>query len=100
MVAPCRAPQLWEAWNLNSDIKSTSEINKYPLRPHSIKTVNAGWRIFEGFFETDEGISKLAVDLWIRHNAGLKLPENNVFWVDFPPLTEEEKAEIEGMKNS
>ena len=34
------------------------------------------------------------------HNAGLKLPENNVFRVEFPPLTEEEKAEIEGVKDS
>lgn len=49
---------------------------------------------------SSEGISKLVVDLWIRHKAGLKQPGNNVFWVDFPPLTEEEKAEIEGIKDS
>ena len=45
--------------------------------------------------KTPEGVSKLMEDLWLRHKAGLKQPENNVFMVDFPPLTEEEKAEIE-----
>ena len=50
--------------------------------------------------KTPEGVSKLMEDLWLRHKAGLKQPENNVFWVDFPPLTEEEKAEIEAEKEA
>ena len=45
--------------------------------------------------KTPEGVSKLMEELCLRHKAGLEQPENNVFWVDFPPLTEEEKAEIE-----
>ena len=47
-----------------------------------------------------EGISKLVEELWIRHKAGLKQPKNNIFWVDFPTLTEEEKAEIEAQKKA
>ena len=50
--------------------------------------------------KTPEGVSKLMENLWLRHKAGLKQPENNVFWVDFPPLTEEEKAEIEAKKKA
>ena len=50
--------------------------------------------------KTPEGVWKLMENLWLRHKAGLKQPENNVFWVDFPPLTEEEKAEIEAEKEA
>ena len=50
--------------------------------------------------KTPEGVSKLMENLWLRHKAGLKQPENNVFWVDFPPLTEEEKAEIVAEKKA
>lgn len=50
--------------------------------------------------KTPEGVSKLLEELWLRHKAGLKQPENNVFFVDFPPLTEEEKAAIEAEKKS
>ena len=49
---------------------------------------------------TPEGVTKLIGNLWLRHKAGLKQPENNVFWVDFLPLTEEEKAEIEAEKKA
>lgn len=45
-----------------------------------------------------EGITRLVENLWLRHKVGLKQPENNAFWIDFPPLTEEEKAEIEAQK--
>ena len=38
-----------------------------------------------------EGVSKLMEDMWSRHKAGRKQPENNMFLVDLPPLTEEEK---------
>ena len=48
--------------------------------------------------KTPEGVSMLMENLWLRHKAGLKRPGNNVFWVDLPPLTEEEKAEIEANK--
>ena len=50
--------------------------------------------------KTPEGVSKLMENLWLRHKAGLKRPGNNVFWVDLPPLTEEEKAEIEAEKKA
>ena len=30
-------------------------------------------------------------DLWLNHKAGNKAPQNNVFWVELPPLSEEEK---------
>ena len=50
--------------------------------------------------KSPEGVAKLLENLWLRHKAGLKQPENNVFWVDFPPLTEEEKAEIETRKQA
>ena len=43
---------------------------------------------------TPDGVSKLLEELWMRHKAGLKQPKNNVYWVDFPPLTEEEQNEI------
>ena len=50
--------------------------------------------------KSPEGVQKLMEELWHRHKTGLKRPENNVFWVDLPPLTEEEKAEIEAEKKS
>ena len=50
--------------------------------------------------KTPEGVSKLMEDLWVRHKAGLQQPQNNMFWVDLPPLTEEEKAEIEADKKA
>ena len=50
--------------------------------------------------QTPEGVARLMENLWLRHKSGLKQPENNVFMVDLPPLTEEEKAEIEAEKKS
>ena len=50
--------------------------------------------------KTPEGVSQLMENLWLRHKAGFKQSNYNVFWVDFPPLTEEEKAEIEAEKKS
>ena len=49
---------------------------------------------------TPEGVSKLMAEMWLRHKAGLKQPENNVFWVDFHPLTEEEMTEIESKEKA
>lgn len=45
-------------------------------------------------------ISKLLEDLWINHKAGNKTPARNVFWVQLPPLSEEEKAAIEAKKEA
>ena len=50
--------------------------------------------------KTPEGVAKLLKELWLRHKAGLQQPENNVFWVDFPPLTEEERAVFRGKKGA
>lgn len=50
--------------------------------------------------KTPEGVSKLMQELWLRHQTGSEKPQNNVFFVDFPPLTEEEKAEIEAKKKA
>ena len=47
-----------------------------------------------------EGIARLVEEMWIRHKAGLNQPEHNVYMVDFHPLTEEEKAEIEAEKKA
>lgn len=47
-----------------------------------------------------EGVSKLMEDMWWRHKAGQKQPENNMFLVDLPPLTEEEKAAIAAEKEN
>lgn len=54
----------------------------------------------ENRIQSPEGVTRMMENLWLRHKAGLKQRGNNVFWVDFPPLTEEEKAEIEGKKDS
>ena len=35
-------------------------------------------------------VAKLMEDLWLNHKAGIKAPLNNVFWVELPPLTENE----------
>ena len=50
--------------------------------------------------QSPEGVTRLMENLWLRHKAGLKQPKNNVFMVDLPPLTEEEKAEIEAEKKA
>ena len=47
-----------------------------------------------------EGITSLMVNMWLRHKARIKQPENNAFWIDFPPLTEEEKAAIASQKKT
>ena len=52
------------------------------------------------YIKAPDGISKLMEELWLRHKTGLKQPGNNVFWVDFPPLTEEERAEIKAKEKA
>lgn len=44
--------------------------------------------------QTPEGVALLMENMWLRHNAGMKQRPDNVFFVEFPPLTEEEKEEI------
>lgn len=50
--------------------------------------------------KTPEGVARLLEDMWLRHKTGIQQSADNVFWVDLPPLTEEEKAEIEAEKKS
>ena len=50
--------------------------------------------------KTPEGITKLVEAMWLRHKAGVKQPQSNVFWLDLPPLTDEEKASIEAEKEA
>ena len=48
--------------------------------------------------KSPEEVAKLMEDLWLNHKAGNKAPPNNVFWVELPPLSEEEKAFIRATK--
>lgn len=41
--------------------------------------------------KSPEEVSKLMEDLWLNHKARNKAFQNNVFWVELPPLSEEEK---------
>ncbi len=41
-----------------------------------------------------EGIRSLMEDIWLRHESGVPQRENNVFFVDLPEPTEEEKEEM------
>ena len=34
--------------------------------------------------KSPEGVAKLMEELWLCHKVGIKSPQNNVFWVDFP----------------
>ncbi len=45
-----------------------------------------------------EGVSLLMENMWLRHKAGMKQRSNNVFMVELPPLTEEEKAALRSEK--
>lgn len=44
--------------------------------------------------KSPEGVALLMENLWLRHKAGMKQRANNVFMVELPPLTEEEKSSI------
>lgn len=65
---------------------------------------NFAGKLSHGYMENEkrinssEGITRLLEDMWYRHKAGIKQPQNNVFWVELPPLTDEEKAAIEAEK--
>lgn len=45
--------------------------------------------------KTPEGVTLLIENMWLRHKAGMKHRSHNVFFVDFPPLTEEEIQRID-----
>ncbi len=44
--------------------------------------------------KTPEGVSLLIENIWLRHKAGIQQRAGNVFMVELPPLTEEEKASL------
>lgn len=44
--------------------------------------------------DTPDGVGMLMESLWLRHQLNMPQRKNNVFFVDLPPLTEEEKAAI------
>ena len=50
--------------------------------------------------KSPEEVTDLLEGLWLRHKAGFKKTGNNEFWVDIPPLTEEEKAAIQAKKDA
>ena len=45
-------------------------------------------------------VAKLMEDLWLNHKAGNKAPQNNVFWVELPPSSVEEKASVRAKKEA
>ena len=50
--------------------------------------------------KSPEEVSKMIEDLWQNHKLGNKKPANNVFWVELPPLSEEEKVAIKAKKDA
>lgn len=44
--------------------------------------------------KSPEGVALLMENMWFRHSSGMKQSSDNVFYVELPPLTEEERAEI------
>lgn len=44
--------------------------------------------------KSPEGVALIMENLWLRHRAGMKQRANNVFMVELPPLTKEEKSSI------
>lgn len=41
-----------------------------------------------------EGVNILMESMWLRHKLGKPQRKNNVFMVELPPLTEEEKQKM------
>ena len=48
--------------------------------------------------KSPEEVAKLMQNLWLNHKAANKVPQNNVFWLELPPLSKEEKASIRATK--
>ena len=44
--------------------------------------------------QSSEEVALLMENMWLRHKARMKQRSDNVFFVDFSPLTEEEREEI------
>ena len=40
-----------------------------------------------------EGVSLLMENIWLRHKAGMKQRQSNIYMVELPPPTEEELPE-------
>ena len=39
--------------------------------------------------QSPDGVSPLMENLWLRHKAGMKQPQSNVYMVELSPPTEE-----------
>lgn len=50
--------------------------------------------IYAQSIKSPEGVTLLMENLWLRHKAGLKQRSNNVYMVELPPPSEEEKSSI------
>lgn len=48
--------------------------------------------------KSPEGVHSLLESLWYRRKSGHNSNCNNVYMVDLPPLTEEEKSQIDNKK--
>ena len=44
--------------------------------------------------QSPDGIALSLESMWLRHNLKLPQPPNNVFIVELPPLTDEDKTEM------
>lgn len=42
--------------------------------------------------QSPNGVEKLMHEIWLRHKTGLQHTHGNMFMVELPPLTEEEKT--------
>lgn len=50
--------------------------------------------------DTPDGVGMLMESLWIRHQLNMPQRKNNVFFIDLPPLTDEEKAAIKAQEEA
>ena len=44
--------------------------------------------------QSPEEVALIMENMWLRHKTGMGQRSDNVFFVDLPPLTEEEREEI------
>lgn len=44
--------------------------------------------------QAPEGVAALMWELWEKHQRGETLDKDNVFFVDLPPLSDEERKEL------
>lgn len=50
--------------------------------------------------DTPDGVGMLMESIWLRHQLNLPQRKNNVFFIDLPPLTDEEKAAIKAQEEA